>query len=1034
LTACKFVSIINATMNIYALIPLVATIAYIPLFVILLTNRPWQSRQKLFFLFLISAMLWSVSDIFFRSDFLMQDKLLLVKAGLCIAIWMVIQYRYFLQSFYKSQVAKRPFAYIFLAAFSGLAALGYIPRNITVTTGGIDISYGMWLYLMAAVLLIITSKDFYYLIRKLKVTDNAVERNQIIYLFIGLTGLAIFGFVTFASPARAYPMSHIGNFLNACVLTYAVVAHRLLDVRIIFRRTLMYLGLYGGGVAVLLLLFSLAHLLFGFNPDFPTFALVIGLGIPIIVFLIHKARDLLQVKVEEVFIGARYSYRRQLSQFVTRIHNVPTLEQFGSEFISLLAQSLDCRRACLLLPQAEDADFGVRFIYPPVKDNPMRELKLRQDSPIVTWLERESTILPEKNLAILPEFQSIWQEEREGIRLAGVEIFVPLLNKGELVAVLAISERRNGRLYAVEDIDLMESITTQVAASMEKEYFHERLREQDKEITLINRLTTIITSSMSIQEIFEGFVQELKKVVDIDWATIALIDGGELHFLALSSTIGSAWQTGGRITLEGTATEYACRSRQAVYEADLKRDHRFWTWESHLQLGIRSIVYLPLTIKDDSIGSLIVASRHPNAFTTKKIRLLEQVALQIATPIENSQLYARAEQRARIDELTGLFNRRHFEERLKEEIARHSRYGDIFSIFLLDLDNFKTYNDVYGHPAGDILLNQTGKTIRSSVRSADQAFRYGGDEFVVILPHTTMDDAWVVAERVRQTIGEEMEKREIDITCSIGLASYPSDGVISGELITVADTALYFAKRTGGNRVYLSSKILSESQDNAGTYARRNGLSAVYALVSTVEVKDPYTYGHSRKVNTYAVALAEAIGLSPEEVSRVSTAALLHDIGKIGVPDKVLNKKGKLNAEDWEAIKAHPRLGATIVGNVPNLVPCVSIILHHHERWDGSGYPEGLKGEEIPIEARILAIADSFEAMSSARPYRPALCGEKVLKELHRGAGSQFDPGLVEVFIGIIEAGLPEEATAGQNPPGEPPDSKPSIIGPMPRS
>jgi diguanylate cyclase (GGDEF)-like protein len=646
-------------------------------------------------------------------------------------------------------------------------------------------------------------------------------------------------------------------------------------------------------------------------------------------------------------------------------------------------------------------------------------LELRQDSPVVTWLKREKTILPKENLAIFPEFQSIWQEEREEIKLAGVEIFVPLMNRGELVAVLAVSERRDRKLYGVEDIDLLESIADQVAASMEKEYFHEQLQEQDKEITLINRLTTIITSSVSIQKIFEGFVQELKKVVDVDWASIALIDGNELYLSALSTTIGSAWQTGERITLEGTATEWVCRERKSWYEADLAQYRRFWTGEHYLQHGIRSVVYLPLAIKDDSIGSLIVASRHPNAFTTKKIRLLEQVALQIATPIENSQLYARAEQRARIDELTGLFNRRHFEERLKEEIARHARYSDIFSIFLLDLDNFKTYNDIYGHPSGDILLNQTGKIIRSSVRSADQAFRYGGDEFVVILPHTTMDDAWVVADRVRQAIAEEMEKREIDITCSIGLASYPSDGVMSGELITVADTALYFAKRTGGNRVYLSSKILSESQDNAGTYARRNGLSAIYALVSTVEAKDPYTYGHSRKVNTYAVALAEAIGLSPEEVSRVSTAALLHDIGKIGVPDKVLNKKGKLNTEDWEAIKAHPRLGATIIGNVPNLVPCVSIILHHHERWDGSGYPEGLKGEEIPIESRILAIADSFEAMSSARPYRPALCGEKVLKQLRHGAGSQFDPELVEIFIGIIEAGFPEGVKTGQDSTSE---------------
>jgi putative nucleotidyltransferase with HDIG domain len=266
------------------------------------------------------------------------------------------------------------------------------------------------------------------------------------------------------------------------------------------------------------------------------------------------------------------------------------------------------------------------------------------------------------------------------------------------------------------------------------------------------------------------------------------------------------------------------------------------------------------------------------------------------------------------------------------------------------------------------------------------------------------------------------------VTCSIGLASYPSDGVISQELITVADTALYFAKRTGGNRVYLSSKILAEPQDDAGTYARRNGLSAIYALVSTVEAKDPYTYGHSRKVNTYAVALAEAIGLSPDEVSRVSTAALLHDIGKIGVPDKVLNKKGKLNKEDWEAIKSHPKLGATIVGNVPNLVPCISSILHHHERWDGGGYPEGLKGEEIPVEARILAIADSFEAMSSDRPYRPALCSEKVLKELHRGAGSQFDPELVKAFISLIETGFPERQ---EEAPEKLPDSKLDRIGPI---
>ena len=310
-------------------------------------------------------------------------------------------------------------------------------------------------------------------------------------------------------------------------------------------------------------------------------------------------------------------------------------------------------------------------------------------------------------------------------------------------------------------------------------------------------------------------------------------------------------------------------------------------------------------------------------------------------------------------------------------------------------------------------MQEIGTIAKESIRHTDQAFRYGGDEFIVIMPQTGMEDGYTVAERVRERVAEEMEAKEIAVLCSIGLASYPSDGIISGELVTVADTALYYAKRTGGNRVYVPSAILAESNSEVGVYARGSGLSAVYALASAVDAKDHYTYGHSRKVSTYAVALAEAVGLSPDEVSRVSTAALLHDIGKIGVADRILNKKGKLGDEDWEAIKAHPRLGANIVSNVPSLVPCGGGILHHHERWDGSGYPEGLKGKNIPVEARILAIADSYSAMTSARPYRDAYSQERAIEELMSCAGSQFDPEMVQVFVNIMQAGVLEMVEGG---------------------
>jgi diguanylate cyclase (GGDEF)-like protein len=324
---------------------------------------------------------------------------------------------------------------------------------------------------------------------------------------------------------------------------------------------------------------------------------------------------------------------------------------------------------------------------------------------------------------------------------------------------------------------------------------------------------------------------------------------------------------------------------------------------------------------------------------------------------------------------------------------------------MMDIDLFKSYNDIYGHLAGDQVLRKVGRFMESSIRSIDLAFRYGGEEFAVILPEARLDDAYKVAERIRKTIESKTSSRAMPITCSLGVGNWPNDGVMKEEVIGLADAALYRAKQTGRNRTCLSSDVLKPETSLIGVEleAKPRALSIIYALAATVDAKDSYTYGHSRKVSEYSVAIAEAYKMTQDRVSTLRAASLLHDIGKVGVPDSILNKKTPLTDDEWRPIRAHPELGVEILRHVIDLVNCLPAILHHHEHYDGSGYPAGLSGDNIPLEARILSVADAYDAMTSPRSYRQQLTLEDAVVELKRCAGTQFDPEVVELFCNLIQ-------------------------------
>jgi len=357
----------------------------------------------------------------------------------------------------------------------------------------------------------------------------------------------------------------------------------------------------------------------------------------------------------------------------------------------------------------------------------------------------------------------------------------------------------------------------------------------------------------------------------------------------------------------------------------------------------------------------------------------------------------RAMRLALTDPLTGLGNHRHFHERLQRELVAAEEAGLPLSLCLIDVDDFKRMNDRYGHPAGDRVLSH----VATRLRQGGEAFRLGGDEFAVLLPEhdepTALDTANSIVDRLRSMDLEHQEH----ITVSAGVATFPVQGVGRDELIRLADSALYWAKEHGKNRVrvYRPEVVeLAELKKLASGADRAARFRAAASLAKAVDARDVYTGSHSERVSDLAVRVAERMGLDQELVELTRLAASLHDLGKLAIPEEILRKPGPLTDPERLVLERHPQIGYRMLESL-GVNPVAEWVLHHHERWDGTGYPDALQAEEIPLGARIIFVADAFDAMTNDRVYRRKLTIEAALAELESCAGTQFDPEAVAALV-----------------------------------
>jgi len=366
------------------------------------------------------------------------------------------------------------------------------------------------------------------------------------------------------------------------------------------------------------------------------------------------------------------------------------------------------------------------------------------------------------------------------------------------------------------------------------------------------------------------------------------------------------------------------------------------------------------------------------------------------------------EQIALSDPLTGFPNHRALVVAIDQELERSQRYNRCCTLLFLDLDHFKAINDGYGHSIGDAILREFADTLRSILRGMDTLGRWGGEEFIVILPETETEGALKVAERLRAAIAAHVfhSGGGMRLTCSLGIATYPFDSEEREGLVTAADRAMYGAKKLGRNQVRAANDpaILALETDLPGSREDTALAGTVEALTVLVEARDHYTGLHTARVSALTTRLALALGLDASEAYMIGLAGRLHDVGKVAVPDAVLQKPASLTEAEQALMRRHPIVGGDVVSRVPSLRAIAPLIRAHHEQWNGSGYPDGLSGEQIPLGARIVAVVDAYEAMTTDRPYQQAHDEAWALAELRRCAGTQFDPMLVEVLAQVTKA------------------------------
>ena len=581
-------------------------------------------------------------------------------------------------------------------------------------------------------------------------------------------------------------------------------------------------------------------------------------------------------------------------------------------------------------------------------------------------------------------------------------IFAPIKLGERVLGVISVQSHR-AEAYDQSHCDLLTAVSEQAAVAVDNARNLLASTQRAADLNLLVEVANAVSSELDLQRVFAQIHGQVRRVIDAPLFFAALETGARdsvrLEYLVEGERVfePQLYPTAG--TIVGMVFE---TGKGVLVQDAVERDRLTKQTIGQGPTTVQSVVAAPMAIGGRTIGVLSVQSYERSAYTERHLKLLSAIAEQSAGAVQNARLYEQARDLADHDPLTGLMHHRAIQERVAVELKRAQREGTPVALVMLDVDNFKSFNDTYGHPVGDRVLRQVAESLRRIARETDTVGRYGGDEFCAILPGADREAASAFVQRLGQDIAREPfrfeGRRPVPIAVSAGFAIYPHDGDRREALLVAADDALYAGKRG------------DQSQPGSATDSL-DGLVGEFApfeaLVVAAANRNGYARAHQRAVNRLTAQWVQSNGTPPAERSLLLLASVLLDAGELALPSAILRKPAPLEAAEIALVHRHPELGYELIRPAGDYDSLADVVRFHHERFDGAGYPRGLRGEDIPRAARIMSVIDAYAAMTCDRPFRPAKPTSDAIAELRANAGSQFDPAVVETFVAMLEKASP---------------------------